>query len=348
MSKYKLTSLLIVLGVALFSTGCATKTKIKAVKAGKVTDSSIKNVGVMPFDNDKIGQSSSIDSTLSNVKFNGKKYFNVIDRKNIEAVMKEKVMNDSGLVKIVKEDTSGGLEQMTAMVTGSVDVDAVSQSSFLEGRTDYNTCVRTYVRKGKTYCSQYRKYNVSCKKNTYDVKSKIKLVKVENAQNIFTQSYDASHSIKHCTDDSRVLQDKSVINAKLAKNIAASFARDIAPSYVYFTVTVLDKPKTDLKDLQEAKFKSAVKLIEINRVKKAGELLSKLNNETQGADYAIVYDLAITQEAQGKLVKALNNYKKAENLMLEVGDDVKDISYAIQRTEKNLAEQTKANKQVYN
>jgi len=73
--------------IGLLFNGCAKKIEVRAIKSAKVPNSSIKYIGVAPFENDNISQSSQIDSAISNVELNGKKYFTLVDRGNIEKVM---------------------------------------------------------------------------------------------------------------------------------------------------------------------------------------------------------------------------------------------------------------------
>lgn len=326
--------------------GCSQKITIKAIKSAKVTDSSIKNIGVAPFENDNIAQSSQIDSAISNVKLKGKKYFNLIDRKNIDKVMSEKKLNDSGLVDLIKDDSSTGLVQMETLLTGKVNVSDISSSSFQEERTDYNTCIQSYVRKGERYCSKYRKYNVSCKANIYNVKTKVKLIKVSDSTTIFTQTYLASRKYKHCTDDKEVLPTKKDANTKLAQEIANKLIVDIAPSYIYFTVKLLDDLDIDVTSKQEAKFEIALKMIDLKRIQKAHDILDKLNNQLKSKSYIVLYNLSITEESLGDVKRAYKLIQKAENISLETEGVVEEIAIAMSRIKKNLAEKNKADKQL--
>jgi hypothetical protein len=52
--------------------GCAQKVQIKAIKASAVSDASIKDIAVAPFDKDDVSQGEQINSALSNVVVNEK------------------------------------------------------------------------------------------------------------------------------------------------------------------------------------------------------------------------------------------------------------------------------------
>jgi len=153
-------NILVILLLGLFFSGCSQKIQIRAIKSAKVATHSIKHIGVSPFKNDDISQSSQIDSAIANVSISGKKYFTLIDRDNIDKIMSEKKLNDSGLVDLLSNDSVSGLSQMQALLTGEVNISDMTSSHVRETRTDYDTCIKHYMRKGKEYCSKYKKYNV--------------------------------------------------------------------------------------------------------------------------------------------------------------------------------------------
>ena len=343
--RLKLLTVSTVLLVMLFG-GCAQKTTVKAIKAAKVTDSSIKNIGVVPFENDDISQSSQIDSSISNVEIKGKKYFTLVDRDNLTKVMGEKKLNDSGLVDLIKENSTKGLAQMETLVVGNININNISSSTFKEQRTDYDTCIQTYTYKGKTYCKKYRKYNVNCKANIHNVKTKVKLIKISDSKTIFTDTYDASAKYKHCEDDSRVLPSKQEANSKLAGVIADKLIKDIAPSYIYFRVTLLDDLDVELTDAQEKIFENSLDMIKHQRIEKANKMLSKLNEQLNSSSYVVLYNLSVTEESLGNIQKALELLTKSEELALEKEGVIEEITVAVTRMKNNLKEQLKVNKQL--
>jgi hypothetical protein len=328
--------------ISFLFVGCSQKIQIKAIKSAKVNDSFIKNIGVSSFKNDYISQASQIDSAISNVIIDGKKYFNLIDRKYIYQVISEKKLNDSGLVDLINDNNSEGLSQMEVLLVGEVNLDTVSSSKFVEERTDYTTCKKQYTNKGKTYCIQYRNYNISCKANLYNVKTKIKLIKISNATTIFANTYDETITYKHCLDDKNILPNKKKVNSDLAQKIANRVIKDIAPYYVYFEVSLLDDIDIQLKDKEAKLFDNALTLIRKHkRIRKANEILTKLNNRLKGRSYVTLYNLSITEESLGNLDKAYNLIKKAENIALKKDKIIKEIIIAIKRIENSIEERKK-------
>jgi len=332
--------------ISLFISGCSQKTQIKAIKSGKVLDNDIKYIGVSTFKNDNISQSSQIDSAISGVSIQGKKYFNLVDRKNIKKVMSEKSLNDSGLVNLVNNNSTIGLKQMKALVTGDINLNSISSLKFKEERTDFDTCIKTYEKKGKTYCKEYKKYKVNCQSNQYDLQTKVKIIKIEDSSTLFAKTYKESSKHKHCSDDKNILPTKKSENSRLAGVIANRFILDIAPSYRYFNVVLLDDLDIDVTTRQENIFENSLKMIKYKRVKKANEMLLKLNNEVGEKSFVILYNLAIMQESLGNIQKAYQLLEKAENISLEKGDIIEEVSIAIKRVQNNLIEKEKVLKQM--
>ncbi len=333
--------------VVFLGAGCAQKVQVKAIKSAEVSDSSIKNIAVLPFENDLVSQSSAIDSALENHTLNGKKYFNVIDRKNLEKIIAEKKLNDSGLVELINNDGSMGLKEIETLVTGEVAHNSVSPSYYFEERTDYSQCVKNEVNsKGKTVCKEYKKYTVKCVSNLYVLTTNVKFIKVADSGVIFAKSFTENSKFSHCSDDSKILPVKEVVNTELASKIAKDLIKIVAPSYLYFSVTILDDEDIDFEKEQSKQLEVAIELIKKDRVEKANEMLKGLNNSLSSRSYTVLYDLAVTEEVLGNIYKANDLYREAENIALQRGEVIDEISYAIKRVAQNISEFEKAQKQI--
>lgn len=345
--KKTLFSIATIVALGLSFGGCAQKTQIRAIKAAEVNDPSIKDIAVAPFSNDNVSQSVQIDSALSNVTIKGERYFNVSDRVNLEKIMNEKKLNDSGLVDLIHKGSNTGLQQIRTLVTGSIGVDDVAMSNYLEGRTDYNTCVATTTdKKGNTYCTKYREYNVNCQKNTYTLTSNVKFIRVNDSKTIFAKAFTKNSSLSHCEDDSKVLLNKKDANTQQAGHIADELVKLVAPSYVYYTVTLLDDEDIKYTSEQSKQLKMALELIKNERTDKANEVLKSLNNTLGGQSYTTAYDLAVTEEALGNLYAAYELYQKAESLSLAKGKVIEEIAFAMTRAKDSIEQFEKANKQM--
>jgi len=325
---------------------CSQKIQIKAIKAAKITNNSIRYISVEDFRHDNIAQSSQIQTALGNVQVDGKDYFHVVNRKDSNKILAEQKLKDSGLVDLIDDEPIKGLEDVKALLTGEVLLNDMSSSRYYETRTNYKRCIKSYKKRGKTYCKQYAKYRILCKSNIYSIKTKLNLIKISDGINIFSKMYSKSIKYSHCRDDRNILPSKRSVNTNLAKQIANSLILDIAPSYVYFTATLLDSLDVDLSSKQEDTFDMALKMIELKRISKANKLLQALNSQIHNNSYVILYDLAITTEALGDLNKALKLLNNAEDIAINKGKTIDEISNSIIRVKRNIAQQNKANKQL--
>jgi len=333
--------------IALLCSGCAQKIQLKAMKSAEISDGAIKDIAVLSFAKDTISQSIKIDSALQNFSINGKKYFNVVDRIHLEKIMAEKKLNDSGLVDLIHNDSNGGLKEIRTILTGEVALNSLQQSNYLEERTDYETCLVTLSDKnGNKYCQKYRKYNMACVANLYSVTTNVKFIKVADSKIIFSRSFSKNSHVTHCADDNNVLPSKEAVNTNLASEIAENLISIVAPSYVYFTVTLLDDEDIDFTREQSKTFKTALELLKNERIEKANEILKQLNSVLENKSYVVLYNLGVSEEALGSVYEAYEIYKKAENISIQKDEVIEELSTAIRRVKQNIAEFEKANRQL--
>ncbi len=326
-------------------TGCAPKTNIQALKAGKVSDTSVKSIAVLEFKNDTIGQSDLISTRLSNYKLDGKNYFKVANRANIRAVLDEKKLNDSGLVDI-DDSRSKGLSQVKTLMIGRVLDVGLSKSGYYKTVQSSSCAQYATDKKGRKYCKRYHTRQIRCEARNYTVQTNIKVVKVSTSRLLYTKNYTASEKKSRCQNDSTVLPTKHQMAPRLADIIASQIVADIAPSYQNFSVELLDDPDTNYNSSQESLLETSIKLIEKGRTKDASTMLQKLNRSTGSSSYVALYNYGVAQEANGKLEHALKLYSQANKKALQKGKVVDEISQAIHRVSANIVEQRKANKQI--
>lgn len=338
---------MIFITMSLFLFGCAQKTTIKAMKSAKITDTSIKDIVVLGFQNDRIGQSEQISTMISNTKINGKKYFNLIERNNLNKITKEQKLNDSGLVNLTNDEPLTGLSQVQTLLMGKVNNFDVSKNRYYEKRTDNTRCVSyKYSKNKKRYCVSYREYNIRCKSHTYSLNTSIKIVKVKDSKIIFAKTYNSSSKYKHCLDESNNLPTKRSEGTRLANNIATQLVKDIAPSYIYFKVRLLSEPDIYFSMKDKSILKLALELIEHEKFHQANKLLRNLNKKLEYKSYVVMYDLALSEELLGNLKEAYDLYKKADDISIQQqGKIISDINDGLKRVKENLSELDKSKEQ---
>lgn len=327
---------LLFLSFLLFFTGCAQKVTITSLQSSKVNNPSSRQLSVLEFIQDNVGQRASIISELAKLKIEGQPYFTLVERDNLEAILKEKRLNDSALVDIKDFSTIKGLTQITAFLTGEVIHSRMQRRHYNKVVNNYNRCAQ--YNKDKE-CIRYAKIFMHCQNNTYSVLTQIKLTEVESAQVIFSERYLEEDSQSACGSERTLLDSKSTRNAVLAQRIAKRVLKDIAPSYRTFSVILLEEMDQEMTTSQENRFENALKMLQNNHYSKAQELLMQLHREIPNS-YVVLYNLALSYEALNEFEKAMDFYTQAEKFAME--DELpEEIPDAILRIKHNQNERNK-------
>jgi hypothetical protein len=345
MNLFNIVKLVFLFNLALFFTGCSQKITIKAIQPSVVHDKDIKRISIDAFQNDTISLSANILSKINNTTFNGKHYFTVVNRKDIEKILKEQKIQDSGLVNS-SEYKQFDLGEVNAIITGTVNNITYNKDYFYEVRTNYDICIKTYIGKnGKKYCSQYKKYNVYCTKHNYSIDAQVSISRVSNSNIIYSQNYIKVKQLKKCNDYSKSIPPKQLIYDQLSKSIANEFVETITPTYKYFKVTLLEDEDIDYTIYQENLLENSLKLIELGSIDEANALLQKLVYSTKSKSYVALYNLAVTFESLGQLDSAYNAYKKAKLLSLQ-NKVIEEIINSVQRIQLLIQSKKEAEKQI--
>lgn len=340
MNLYFKTSLL-ALSLILLS-GCSQKTTIKAIKPAPIHDKDIKKISIEKFSNDTISLAANIASNMSNISFNDKKYFTIVNRTDIKKITKEQKLQDSGLVDI-DSNKRFDLGEVNSIITGKIYSTNFDKRNYYIQRTDYNKCAK-YKSDNKT-CESFRKYTVLCTKYNYSINSSINISRVSNSSIIYSKNYDMSRTTAICKDESRVAPSPTLIYNQISKDIANQFVSSISPSYQYFSVVLKEDADIDYNEAQEKLLENGLKLLKLKDIKKANEIFQRLVNSTHSKSITALYNLAVTLESLGDLETAYELYKKAEYIAMTQDLD-EDIIIALKRVEKSISNRAKANQQI--
>jgi len=323
-------SLLVLSGVILMS-GCAQKVTVKALKPAEVSRAALtKKVAVTSFQNDKPNISGKIEATLAKHKLDGKQYFTIVSRQDLNKVLSEQKIGTSGLIDPSTATEVGKLIGAQAIISGRTGNASTSDTTFYEPRTKCN----------KNGCWEVR---VFCRKRIAGLDAEIRMIDTQRGDIIYADTINKTASWKHCNDDSRALPSTMMASQKLASAIAKDFSYKLVPHYVYYKVALLEKPDLEYTEQQEKLLKSSLEFIKQNRYDRAEALLKKLITSTGEKSYVPIYNLAVIKEAQGDYEGAKALYAKADALTLE---PVEEINKAINHINKVIAENEKALQQL--
>ena len=292
----------------IFMSGCAQKVTIKVLEPAEIDRAtSTKKIAVTEFKNDKYGVSSKIESNLSRFRIDSKPFFTMVNRSDINKIIKEQKLQNSGLVDTSTIVEVGNLMGAQAIISGTVSNVSSQDTHFQEKRSK---CA-------DKKCKELIYYKVSCVKREVSLWADIRMIDVVVGDIIYSDDLHKKVSSKHCSDDSHPLVSKERAAANMASAIARSFTYKLSPHYKYMQVELLEDPDLDYDDKQELLLESGLKYIEHNRLDKAEKLLGTLVYSTNEQSYVALYNLGVVNEAQAQYAKAQEYYTKADELTIE-------------------------------
>ncbi len=318
----------------VFMSGCSQKVTVQALEPAQIDRiSQTKVIAVTDFRHDRVGLSRKIEAKLSNFEINNKKYFTVVSRNDINKVIAEQKLQNSGLVNDENIVQVGELIGAQAIISGNVSPITKEDSYFYEPR----------VRCANRKCTELETYRVRCMKRLIGLSAEVRIVDVAKGDIIYADTLSRSASFKHCADDSRAIPSKMMVAQRLADNIADTFIYKLTPHYRKFHVKLLEDPDLDYTDEQEKLLKVSLKYIEQGRYDKAERFLKELIDATNMKSYVAFYDLGVIKEAQGKYKEAKEYYEYADNLMVE---PVEEINEAVIRINSLISKRKKTLEQL--
>jgi tetratricopeptide (TPR) repeat protein len=321
-------------GVLMLFTSCAQKVGVKALEPAEIDRiSSTKKIAVANFSHDEVGLSRKIEAKLSSFMIDGQKYFTIVSRNDLEKILSEQKLQNSGLVNDKEIVKVGELIGAQAIISGNVSPATKQDSYFYEER----------LRCANSKCSKLVTYPVRCMKRVVGLSAQIRIVDVSRGDIIYADTLSRNRSFKHCADDSRALPSTQMAADELANAIAESFTYKLTPHYKNFNVVLLEDPDLDYSDKQEKLLEVSLKYIEQGRFDKAEKFLLALVDSTGGKSYVAFYNLGVIKEAQGKYDEAKEFYEYADNLMVE---PVEEINAAMVRINSLIEKRKKSMEQL--
>ncbi|WP_086479219.1 CsgG/HfaB family protein [Oceanospirillum sanctuarii] len=332
---------LAVLGMAGVAAGCSTTTTIQALQPAEVDRAAnLKQIAIVDFDNDRgrygVNFAAKLEAQLANYKIDGKNYFTVVSRNDLDRIIDEQKRQNSGLFSDTKIAEIGKLTGAQAMISGSVSSASSNDSHYRENRTR-NKCDSN----GKN--CQTIEYTVGCTLRVVSLGVQVRMVDVERGDLVTAESFEEAYEWSACRDRKEVLPSRAQGLEKLSNALAQQFVAKITPRYISFEVTLLEDPDVVLSGNQEDRFEASIEFVEIGRIDRADYLLSQLHQEVQHQSYVIAYNLGVIKESVGAYDEAKALYQTADRLALEPVDE---INAAVERIDRIQADNKKALSQL--
>lgn len=327
----KLSPLITLLPIVLLISGCAQKVTVKALEPAEINGAAnTKNIAVTPFHHDYVNLADKIEAYISKQRINGKPYFNVINRTDLNKVIKEQKIQNSGLIDESTAVEVGNLLGAQAIISGSVDAPTLHD--------DHYYVERTKCKDGKCW-----KVKVSCKKRTIGLSAQIRMINVSTGGIIYADNVRRQKQWNHCADDSKTLPSKQSGTQQLANAIASNFTYKLTPHYRHISVTLLEEPDMEYSDTQEKLLENALLYVEQSRYDKAEQLLRRLLESTASQSYVPLYNIGVIYEVRGDFTEAQHYYKAADNLTIE---PVEEINTAVNRIQHLIEKEKIAQEQI--
>lgn len=311
--------------------GCATNnTHIAAQMAPRAlpADLSVQRIAVMPF-RGRGGRavSDELQANLINHQFNGKPYFTVLDRNRSQSrrLMGEFARNLQGEIDPATAARFGKQIGAQAILFGRVTSNGIERS-YYEG-----SVLRCIRQNSIGLCTKFRRVAARCVHDKARFGVLTKLVNVETAQIVYSKQHTAIAQSDSCTGP--MVDDDSLMAAARHKALS-EVVPDIAPTNIVLNVPIKTDSST-LTGAAKSQFKGAVAFEKAGRMNRACQIWRSINNSGDTHSVAVVYDLAVCAEAQGKLAEALDMYKTADQ-RLQAPDS--DVDAALKRVRAEIAQ----------
>jgi len=322
------------LSILLFLGGCAQKVKVRALEPAEIDRVAYtKRIAITNFKNDRVGLAGKIEAKLAKFQIDGKSYFRVISRDDLDKVIQEQKLQSSGLVDEKTAVKLGQIVGAQAIISGRVSTPTKQDSYFYEER----------IKCADLKCKKLVTYQVRCMKRLFSLSADLKIVDVAKTDIIYADTITKGAMYKHCSDDSRALPSTEMAAQNLANQIADSFTYKLTPHYRNFEVSLLEDPDLDYTDRQKKLLKVSLEYIQQGRLDKAEQFLTQLISSTGEKSYVAFYNLGVVKEAQGDYEAAKEYYEYADHLMIE---PVEEINKAVVRINQLIAKRKKTLEQL--
>jgi len=177
----------------LLLTGCSQTVKVHVLQPAEV-DRAAKTttIAVHRFRDDSVGLSSKIEAELAGKRIDGKNYFTMISRRDIERIFEEQRLQNSGLLDESSAVEVGNLLGAQALISGIISTADSSDSHYRERRTK---CA-------DKKCKELYEYTVPCVERTVTLAAQVKMVDIEKGDIIYSDALKGSRRWHRCSDQS--------------------------------------------------------------------------------------------------------------------------------------------------
>lgn len=269
-------------------------------------DLGVRRIAVMDFQGpDGLQVSRELEADLVNHRFNGKRYFTVVDRDRTRQLMAEYARGLRGEINPETAARFGRQIGVQAILFGIVTADGIA--------TSYHRGVATRcVAQDKIgICTKFATVSTTCVSRQARFAVTTRLVNTETAQVVYSKEHVGSAQSDSCNGKAPL--DVELL-ASARTQALNQVVPDMAPSNVVLTVALKTDAAT-LSGAEKTRFLSAVAFARAGRMDRACQIWRSINHSGNPKDVAVLYDLAVCAETSGKLSEALELFQNADQLL---------------------------------
>jgi tetratricopeptide (TPR) repeat protein len=154
---------------------------------------------------------------------------------------------------------------------------------------------------------------------------------VETGRVVYRAERKDSASYSACSGNG-IPPDADLMDEAITK-VMAKIKSDIAPTTIRSNVKLMESPSSLAKTDAE-QFSKGLEFAKAQRMDRACQIWSDLNKRTQGVDNALLFNLAVCQEADGNYEDALKLFEQVDQRLDQPDEAVSD---ALSRVKSTLA-----------
>lgn len=321
-----------ILLITFFMYGCATTIQANYTMPAKHSEVvKYKSVAVINFETNRIKDYSlEFESIILNAENNSQKVYKVVDRNNIDKILKE----HSFQVNIADQDTiveMGKLLAIDAIWTGTI-------SGHKDERVYYDT--RTKCENNKC-----REYKVTCYNKSFSITAVPKLTSISTGEVIYSKSFTERASTDECVDNTATTPI-SVLERRAINKILNKFKEDISPYIVPIHIEVMDDSKGIEDENSKILFKDAIKLVKNGKIDRACQLWNNVYEKYKNIP-SVAYNYSLCLEINGNYEEAIKILEKIISENIKLKSNQRNLIYnAIDRNEKNISNRNELEAQI--
>jgi len=317
---------------------CTTTVKTRMLLPARAHEAArFSRVAVLPFSGNHGRQvSSEVEAIMVSLQVEGKPFFKVIERSEIDKVAREHEFQMSGSVDETTAASFGKMLGAEAVVLGTVNQFKTEDVTYRKKRRECTSKDED----GK--CNNYREYSAICTKRTALFQFTPKFVDVETSSIAASEPMSGKVTDEACSDSGRPVSSSAELMEIAQKQAMDKFQNYIAPHYVSVNIVLITSDASGMDRLVKDKIKQGTKWANSDRLDRACEYWKEAS-ELHKTGYAIPYLLGVCHEIKGEFEKAKSQYEKADS---QTAKPVGEISQALLRIRRDIKRQRQLDEQV--